>query len=128
MLPLLYTETQSYLTERGLRVVRVVFAGEGGAFSEGQLHGNQMRDVIRQAVERDQPSGVIIDVRQLKYPGGDWIIWGCLFPGKRRTCLVAAEQTLECLREILAVVHLDPILPVFSTLEQAEEYVRSENK
>jgi hypothetical protein len=127
VLPLLYTNSESYVTEDGLRVVRVIFAGQGGSFSEGNHHGNQMRDVIRQVVERDQPDALIVDVRQLEYSGGDWIIWGCLAGREKvgRVCLIASHQTSKYLFETWQVLHLDSVIAIFSTLEQAEDYVRS---
>jgi hypothetical protein len=86
-----------------------------------------MQDVISQAIEREQPCGLIIDLRQLDYPGGDWIAWGCLHRRlpSCRTCLVAVGQTWKLVRLLWEACHLDAVVAVFETLEQAEEYVRS---
>jgi hypothetical protein len=130
MLPLLHTETESHLTDDNWLIVRVAFAGVAGIGSEGNHHGEQMRDVVRQAVESHQPCGVIIDLRQLDYQFGNWIGSCCLHPRLRgcRTCLVTAGRTWKCLRALWEMSCLDSVVPVFQTLEQAEEYVRSEQQ
>jgi hypothetical protein len=59
-------------------VVRVCLAGEAGVGSEGNHHGEQMRRLLDRIVEQDSPSGLILDLRELKYRFGNWIgSWRC---------------------------------------------------
>jgi hypothetical protein len=125
VLPLLQTDVARRLTEDGRLVVRVAFAGVAGIGSEGNHHGAQMRDVIMQAVEGDEPCGLIIDLRQLDYQFGDWI-GACGLHSRLRsckTCLVAVGRTSESLCPFWETSRLNSLVPVFQDLESAEEYV-----
>ena len=83
-----------------------------------------MRDAVRQVVERETPGGLIIDLRHLDYQFGNWIGLVFQYTGCR-TCMVAEEGTLECLRPLWEVDGLGKIVPLLETLAQAEEFVRS---
>jgi hypothetical protein len=124
MLPPLQSEIERRFTGSGQPVLRISFAGIAGSGSEGDQHGDQMRAVVKQAVEEDQPCGLIIDLRHLDYQFGNWIgSW--LHPRLRscRTCLVAVGRTWECLRPLWEICRVDSIVPVFQSLAQAEVYV-----
>ena len=111
-------------TKDGRPVVRIAFAGVGGDGSDGYHHGVQMRDAVRQVVERESPGGLIIDLRHLDYQFGNWI--GLIVQGTGcRMCMVAEGKTLECLRPLWEVDGLGIVVPLFETLAQAEELFRS---
>ena len=127
MLPLLEIEIEIRQTKDGRPLVRIAFAGVGGDGSDGNHHGVQMRDAVRQVVEREAPCGLIIDLRHLDYQFGNWIgmvVQPRCFSGCR-TCMVAEERTLECLRPLWEVCGLGNIVALLETLAQAEEFVRS---
>jgi len=127
MLPLLETRTETLPTDTGSPIVRVVFGGAGGAFSAGHHHGHQMNQVLQEAMERHSPCGVVIDVQDLIYPGGDWIAWGAIQTRAKGcpTCLVAAEPSMESIRMLWDPCRLGTIIPLFTTLEQARLYLLS---
>ena len=68
-MPPLHVDSKSYCTHDGGVVVRIGFAGGGGEFSEGHHYGKQIQEAIRMANEREQPSSLIIDVRNLTTRG-----------------------------------------------------------
>jgi len=126
MLPPLETRTETLPGDSGSPIVRVVFAGEGGAFADGHPHGQQMARTLKEAIEQHAPSGVIIDLQSLSYSGGDWIAWGALqsrakgFP----MCLVVKPST-EPIRELWKTCNLGTLIPVFPTVEEARTHLLS---
>jgi hypothetical protein len=55
---------------------------------------------------------------------GDWIGSCCFHSRFRncRTCLLAEGRTWECLRPLWEISRVESLVPVFQTLESAEEY------
>jgi hypothetical protein len=101
-------------------VACVSFKGVGGVGSRGNHHGEQMRSVVRQAIDSEAPAGLVIDLTQLDYSFGNWIAnW--LQPGMPlgRTAVVASGETLKRLSGLWSPLKFDTLCPIFERREDA---------
>lgn len=126
-MPPLEVETQIRRTVGDHAIICLAFTGVAGIGSEGNHHGKQMREALHEISEHHALSGLIIDLRSLDYRFGDWIGSCCLDARLRkcRTCLVATGHTGESLRRLWEASRLESLIPIFQSLEEADEYVGS---
>jgi hypothetical protein len=109
-----------YRDEGGHPVVCISFKGAAGVGSSGNHHGQQMRSVVRQAIESEAPAGLVIDLTGLEYRMGNWIAnW--VQPGMPlgRTAVVASGETLKRLGGLWCLTKLDNVCPIFEQREDA---------
>jgi len=116
----------TWTTERragGLLVVS--FYGRVGLGSDGNAHGHQMQEAIREALTSGATSALIIDLSLLEYRFGDWIgavpLQAVKQLGIGRVCLVAAGETATALRALWESSRMGRVVPLVAGLEAAEQ-------
>jgi hypothetical protein len=113
--------------------VMVAFEGEYGIGSKGNGDAVFMRAVIMMALEAWQPQALVIDLREMTYVWGDYIVTaiaagqGRYFDMPFPTAIVVSDRNRQGLTSLISdEMDADPSQWLFDTLEEAVRAVKAQ--
>lgn len=105
--------------------IRIAVSGVAGIGSAGNQHGDQIRDVIQDAVACGSPHGILVDLREFQYRYGNYLCTAVATKVSCRNgiCVLASGSSFVALRELWNLSGWHKVAPLFDDESQAVQHL-----